>query len=810
MLITAVLLYLTGLQLFELIRILKEYGKFTLESLQTFQIQTNFWLYFSSDLNKQIFMVVSAMIIMIWLSMLDFKSRKREESGLLKDLKQNHLATTKEIKRGLSLTQIGFKKTKVVVDGESVKVRLPKKFTLRRFWMTVTYPYRNLHNYFKRRNKRSLQEMMSTHNDLNKGGIIVHAERRFYLFGKCSRFWTIPGNNHSLSIGSTGRGKSKTYVLVMLFSWIFSGESFIVHDIKRELLAFTEKMMRIFGFKKPLVIDWTNPIHSEGWNPIEVAWQQYKELFEDYCRESNSNFMLVQKLFENRDEINTGVPTYYDHFNAVRIELEAIRSKYAKSENDTWSTIQEYLLAEGGEKLFEFTKLIEDYNEMLLELKQGKKDSYDGAYTLLDHLRGFDGTSKGAGRLSYAIEAVLDVSNALAVNENAKEKHWGEGASDMITGAVLYLFEEAILTAQLVVTEEGELHFEYPFEDKINFFSVSRFYDPLIQLKDVDRLCQILGRKVTSDSIQKMGTFITSQDVTRASYTSSFTNALKYLTATPAIRNMTSKTTFKMEDIFDGKQGVYLMTHDEKSTYYPLISLFFKQVYEVGIRVTRNLPRGELKVPMNFVIDEMAMLAAIKDIQNMYGAARSRNIRIHAWIQSIEQMVLKYGQDTTKVIEDNSTVHIFLGSTKDESRQRAVKMAGNKKVWNEKLQKYEEMPLLSEGQLKLLAKGRALVCSLERFPFMTKLPVVEDYAFFNKNLVSDYQASSRSIRPGAEKDVAFFELSFMNPVQSINSLKQLYYQIESIPRIDVKSVDVSDSTVRKKGKKKAQDNPGVI
>ena len=178
---------------------------------------------------------------------------------------------------------------------------------------------------------------------------------------------------------------------------------------------------------------------------------------------------------------------------------------------------------------------------------------------------------------------------------------------------------------------------------------------------------------------------------------------------------------------------MFLLTHDEKATYYPLVSVFFKQLYEVAIRYTRQSGMS-LKIPMNYVIDEMGMLPAINDIQNMYGAARSRNIRINGFIQSFEQLNLKYGRDVAKVIEDNSSNIVFLGSSTDETRKVFESKTGNRIEWNPSTHRYEEVPLLRKEQLNLLARGHSLILSIERYPYLARLPMVTEYSYWTKRL----------------------------------------------------------------------------
>lgn len=564
-------------------------------------------------------------------------------------------------------------------------------------------------------------------------GIPVVVERRFLnKLGKFNKIWYLGGNVHTLVVGTTGRGKSVSFVIPMLFSYIHKGESFVAHDPKHELITYTIQALLDENYQV-IVLDWTNPQDSEGWNPLTEAWNQYRDGFISFCESEHgkNEFLKFQKAKEKvvlKTDLTTQLSLLKDE---IKSQLEK-GEELTEEKKDMIFDSQPHL-QEKEDELLTMIREIEkeigtfNYQEMAQEFLE-KVIASDHESSLTDQ------AAQTKGKISLAIEYTMDIANALAFDETAKDKHWGEGASDMIVGAALYLIEEAILDCTYH-PEETDLNLRYrmPKAADIKFEKIYNFYHPLQSIDNMETLCDRLKRTKESESIQKMATFITALGNTRASYLATFQNSLKYITSTPSIRRMVATSTFDMESVFQKKTALFLLTHDEKATYYPLVSVFFKQLYEVAIRYTRQSGMS-LKIPMNYVIDEMGMLPAINDIQNMYGAARSRNIRINGFIQSFEQLNLKYGRDVAKVIEDNSSNIVFLGSSTDETRKVFESKTGNRIEWNPSTHRYEEVPLLRKEQLNLLARGHSLILSIERYPYLARLPMVTEYSYWTKRL----------------------------------------------------------------------------
>lgn len=350
------------------------------------------------------------------------------------------------------------------------------------------------------------------------GGIPVIAMRKFWLVGKYDKVWYLVGDHHALFVGSTGRGKTFTYVLLMIYSYIYAGESIVVHDPKREIDALTRKALEIAGYKV-IVIDFVDPKSSDGWNPLDVAYREWKKAIDE--------------------EIETWEKIYVENKQNNKREMYYQKSIYHAE------TIKENQIIPGG----------------MRTVRIAEEDKYKQGYKYAN--------------VSDAVELVMAISHTLTWEEDAKDPFWHTSAGDMFAGGALFAMEEAV-------------------DEHVNAKTV-RY---LIELGDdadssgMPLLKKYLNkyRDVDSESVRKFASYLNADGNVKPSLKSVFMNKVSLLTANDNIMNMTSKTSFDIEQVFKEKTAIFLKTHDERSTYYPLVTLFLKQLYEVAIKDTRENP----------------------------------------------------------------------------------------------------------------------------------------------------------------------------------------------------------------------------
>jgi type IV secretion system protein VirD4 len=124
------------------------------------------------------------------------------------------------------------------------------------------------------------------------------------------------------------------------------------------------------------------------------------------------------------------------------------------------------------------------------------------------------------------------------------------------------------------------------------------------------------------------------------------------------------------------KTALYIVVPDERSTYHFIVTSFVKQCYELLITEAQKEINKSLPVRVNFVLDEFSNTPAISDMPAMITAARSRNIRFYLVVQSMHQLVKRYGLDS-ETIKGNCENWVFLASKELNLLEELSKMCGN-------------------------------------------------------------------------------------------------------------------------------------
>ena len=88
--------------------------------------------------------------------------------------------------------------------------------------------------------------------------------------------WVDNGEAHNIVIGATGSGKTQAVVFPLVQSLAKHDESMIITDPKGEIYEQTGEMLRERGYNIVL-LNFRNPQNGNGWNPMSLPYNLYKE-----------------------------------------------------------------------------------------------------------------------------------------------------------------------------------------------------------------------------------------------------------------------------------------------------------------------------------------------------------------------------------------------------------------------------------------------------------------------------------------------------------------------------------------------------
>ncbi len=301
-----------------------------------------------------------------------------------------------------------------------------------------------------------------------------------------------------------------------------------------------------------------------------------------------------------------------------------------------------------------------------------------------------------------ATELLDDVALNIVKDPNNKgEPFWENSAADYFSGLALGLFMDA---------EEEEVNM-----NSINYmssvgeerFAASTYIKEYFHLKGEDSSAYIFAS----------GTINAPKD-TAGGITSTFRQKVRTFASREILSEMLSYSDFDMRSIGKEKTAVFMIIHDEKTTYHSLLTIFIKQCYETLIDVAKEMG-GKLPFRTNFILDEFANMPPLKDVDSMVSAARSRDIRFTFIIQNFAQLNDVYGKEVAEVIKGNCGNLVYLISTEMAALEEISKMCGE--VKSKEKDKTASTPLVTVTDLQRMKLFEVIIKRLRMDPFKTKL-----------------------------------------------------------------------------------------
>ena len=349
------------------------------------------------------------------------------------------------------------------------------------------------------------------------------------------------------------------------------------------------------------------------------------------------------------------------------------------------------------------------------------------------------------GNMDKATELLDDVAlNILYDANNKGEPFWEKSAADYFSGLALGLFQDAK-------------------EEEININSISLMAtigEERLGASNYAKEYFLLKGESSSAYTFASGTINAPSD-TKGGIVSTFRQKIRLFASREILSEMLGHSDFSILDIGREKTAVFIVVHDEKTTYHALATIFIKQCYETLIDVAQE-NGGKLPIRTNFILDEFANMPPLKDVDSMVTAARSRQMRFTFIIQNFAQLNDVYGKEVAEVIRGNCGNTIYLISTELAALEEISKMCGE--VKSKEKDKTASTPLVTVTDLQKLKFGEAILMRIRKSPFKTKLP-------FNDKVDWGYQASDASFPQRAAKPVALFDIKgFVNEKKKEKSM----------------------------------------
>jgi len=305
------------------------------------------------------------------------------------------------------------------------------------------------------------------------------------------------------------------------------------------------------------------------------------------------------------------------------------------------------------------------------------------------------------GNFDKAAELLDDVALNILYDPNNKsgDPFWEKSAADYFSGLALGLFEDADekqinLNSINLMSTVGE--------DK---FAASNYIKEYFTMKGESSSAYVFASNT-----------INSPADTKGGILSVFRQKIRLFSTRENLSEMLSYSDFDMQKIGKEKTAVFIVIHDEKTTYHGLATIFIKQCYETLIDVAQK-NGGKLPFRTNFILDEFANMPPLKDVTTMVTAARSRAIRFTFIIQNFAQLKSVYGDNDAETIKGNCGNLVYLLSTELAALEEISKMCGEVKSSDK--DKTASTPLVTVTDLQKLKLFDAIIIRWRKPPFKT-------------------------------------------------------------------------------------------
>lgn len=414
------------------------------------------------------------------------------------------------------------------------------------------------------------------------------------------------------------------------------------------------------------------------------------------------------------------------------------------------------IISDPKAEIFHYTsKFLEDlgYEIITLDFKNPTKSTrYNFLQPVIDAVNRED--------YRKAEEYAWDITQSLVGNEDSKmEKIWRDGEMSVIAGAIMS-----------VVFDNRE-HPEY--QNLTNVFSfISEMCKTVGQQMPINKYIENLPPEHPASTIFNIARI--APEKTRGSFFTSALTTLRLFTS-KSIYGMTCKSDFSLKQAGEKKTATYIILPDEKTTYYSLASLFVYQNY-VSLVESADERGGELKVRVNYILDEFGNFTTIPAFSNMLTVAGGRRIRFNLFLQSFSQLENKYGKDIAENIRDNCQTWIYLKTSSNETASVIAKKLGSYTTSSysrsSSYSKYQSgsnsesmnlisRNLLTEDEILRIERPYVLVIQTGIFPIITKLPDISKWRFNTLFGMGD-QEHNRKLR---------FEREGKRPIKEIEDIK---------------------------------------
>ncbi|MCK1203646.1 type IV secretory system conjugative DNA transfer family protein [Streptococcus uberis] len=560
---------------------------------------------------------------------------------------------------------------------------------------------------------------------------MTNAERILGIYAKASGDYYIDDSTtNMLGIGMTRSGKGEGHITttIDINSRAEIQPSMVLADPKGEHYQSSYKTMRRRGYDVN-VLSFQNMDWSMSYNPLELAIAAAKKGYYEMTQ-TRVNAVAEAIYRKTKPGVGNGNAKYWEDtsislFNAIAMALiDRANETFKNGETDAWDTvtvrnIAKFLTDLGSEEVFvnDLGEIVENpdreqqvkkkskitvYFDNLRKINQEKfskfRDMADLNFrssdfaseetkgnvfsSMMSGINLFlqDNIAKLTSKNSIDLESVgfprrLSVkfrssSNVAMRNEYAHKTAKVTITSQSVWGKTTRQVTHVDAATALI---DGEGYLTYVIEPKLpDQFVVTIDFNH--ENNGDSAICNKTFQFSAEKVYKKRGKVIALDEYSKKP-------VLDYIKVT--VLNKQDDNLLQEEDIdliySDNPKVIYLVTPPNRTEYNSIVSLFLDQLFNANYELALSNGRKCVNRILH-ILDEFTNIPAVPHMDTKISIGLGQNILYYLWIQNLEQLTDKYGENIAATIQDNCSLKIYVKSTSYKTNERFSKDLGTRTI----------------------------------------------------------------------------------------------------------------------------------
>lgn len=147
-----------------------------------------------------------------------------------------------------------------------------------------------------------------------------------------------------------------------------------------------------------------------------------------------------------------------------------------------------------------------------------------------------------------------------------------------------------------------------------------------------------------------------------------------------SLREMFSSDELELGRVGEEKTAFFLIMSDTSKTFNFILAMLLYQFFDINTAIADANPDSHCSIPIMCLLDEVANIGKIPDLDIKIATLRSRWINLCLFIQNVAQLEKGYTKEGARVIQGNCDTLLFLGRSDQDTNEMISKRLGKETI----------------------------------------------------------------------------------------------------------------------------------